>query len=77
MPATQHSYPPYVMSQAEAADYLRISPRSLTGLQARGEITPKKLLGSKKGYLREDLEEWARRQPEWEIKIWNPHPTKK
>lgn len=76
MPLSEYSYPPYVMTQKEAAEYLRISSRSLTALQAQGEITPIKLLDSKKGFLREDLEQWARNRPEWEIKVFNPSAHK-
>ncbi len=68
-------YPPFVMNAREAAAYLGISPRTLQALQARGDITPKQL-GSKRGFLREDLEEWARDQPEWETRVWNPEAKK-
>ncbi|WP_333811125.1 helix-turn-helix domain-containing protein [Timonella senegalensis] len=69
----ENHYPPFVMSTEEAAKYLGISPASLRGLQARGEITPRKLLGAKKGFIREELERYALTRPEWEMKVWNPH----
>ena len=76
MSATTHTYPPYLMSETDAAHYLGISPRSLRALQARGDITPVKALNAKKAFLREDLEAWATNLPEWEIRVFNPNTKK-
>lgn len=69
---TIFTYPPFVMSTTEAARYLGISPASLRGLQAQNKITPRNLLDAKKGFIREELEQYALTQPEWEMKVWNP-----
>ena len=58
-------YPPFLMTREEAAYYLCISTRTLDGLQAQSKIIPKRL-GGKRGFLREDLEEFARSLPDWE-----------
>lgn len=61
-------YPPILLSREEAAAYLaQISPRKLDALQAEGRIIPKALDG-RRGYLREDLDAFARGLPDWERK---------
>lgn len=63
---TRLSFPPVLLSREEAAAYLAdISVRKLDELQAQGRIIPKALDG-KRGYLREDLDEFARSLPDWE-----------
>ena len=58
-------YPPILLSREEAAAYLAgISPRKLDELQAQGRIIPKALDG-RRGYLRDDLDAFARSLPDW------------
>jgi hypothetical protein len=64
---TRAYYPPVLLDRERAADYLSVSPRKLDEIQAAGELIPKKH-GSKRLYLREDLEEFAGRLPDWEAK---------
>lgn len=60
-------YPPAGFDLDRAADYLSISPRLLADLQRQGHLIPKKL-GSKRLYLRKDLEEYLDQLPDWERK---------
>lgn len=62
--ALRPAYPPILMSAAEAAAYLGISPRKLAALQAESRLIPKALDGSR-GFLRDDLETFARGLPDW------------
>ena len=60
------SFPPRLLSREDAAAYLGgISVRKLDELQAQGRIIPKALDG-RRGYLRDDLDEFARGLPDWE-----------
>lgn len=59
-----YGYPPFLMGAAEAAAYINVSPRVLSEMQARGEITPLDGKG-KRSFRRDDLEEWAERRKEW------------
>ncbi len=62
---TSLPYPPILLCREEAAAYLaQISPRKLDALQAEGRIIPKALDG-RRGYLREDLDAFARALPDW------------
>lgn len=61
----QLAYPPILMGEEEAAAYLGISTRTLARLQADSIIVPK-ALGTRRGYLRDDLEAFARALPDWE-----------
>ncbi len=64
--STRLTYPPALLSREEAAAYLAgISTRKLDELQAQGRVIPKALDG-RRGYLREDLDEFARSLPDWE-----------
>lgn len=60
-------YAPAAFDRDAAAAYLSISPRSLEDLQRQGHLIPKKL-GSKRLYLRKDLEDFADQLPDWETK---------
>ena len=60
-------YSPALFDRERAADYLSVSPRKLDEIQAAGELIPKKH-GSKRLYLRKDLEEFADRLPDWEAR---------
>lgn len=60
-------YPPAGFDLDRAADYLSISVRALDELQRQGHIIPKKL-GSRRVYLRKDLEDYLERLPDWERK---------
>lgn len=66
------AYPPFVLGATEAALYIGVSPRTLTQLQTLGHLIPQEIAG-KRGFLREELETWARNQPEWETKTF-PNP---
>lgn len=59
------AYAPILMGDEEAAFYLSISPRQLARFQAESLIIPR-ALGGKRGFLREDLDEFARNLPDWE-----------
>lgn len=61
------AYPPILMGDEEAAAYLGISARQLARLQAESLVIPK-ALGSRRGFLRDDLEEFARSLPDWETR---------
>lgn len=65
---TRLTFTPILLSHEEAAAYLGdISPRKLDELQAQGRIIPKALDG-RRGYLRDDLDEFARSLPDWETR---------
>lgn len=59
------AYPPILLKRDEAAAYLGISTRKLDELQSQGRVIPKALDGSR-GYLRDDLDAFARSLPDWE-----------
>lgn len=63
--STRLTYPPILLGRDEAAAYLAISPRKLDELQAQTRLIPKALDG-RRGYLRDDLDEFARNLPDWE-----------
>lgn len=59
------SYAPILMRDEDAAEYIGISVTKLNRLQAAGRIIPKAIDG-KRGFLRDDLDEFARGLPDWE-----------
>lgn len=65
MNALAPTFPPRLLTRENAAYYLGISVRKLDELQGQSRIVPKKLDG-KRGYLREDLDEFARSLPDWD-----------
>lgn len=54
---------PRLLSAAEAAEYLAVSPKTLTRLAARGEIT-RRYIGNRPKYEREDLDAYIDTLPE-------------
>lgn len=54
---------PRLLSATEAAKYLAISPRSLSELAKRGEIT-RRYIGNRPKYEREDLDAYIDTLPE-------------
>jgi hypothetical protein len=58
------AYPPILFNDEDAAYYLGISVTTLNRLQAAKHIIPKDL-GGRRGFLRDDLEEFARNLPDW------------
>ena len=63
--SARFAYAPILLPEAEAAHYLGISDTKLNRLQRQGRIIPKALDG-KRGYLRDDLDEFARSLPDWQ-----------
>jgi len=59
------NYPPILFPDEDAAEYIGVSVTKLNRLQAAGRIIPKAIDG-KRGFLRDDLEEFARSLPDWE-----------
>lgn len=59
------TYPPILFTDDDAAAYIGVSVTKLNRLQAAGRIIPKAIDG-KRGFLRDDLEEFARALPDWE-----------
>lgn len=57
--STEYKYPPF-LSVAEAADYLRLSPRTLDNLRSSGGGPRYRKHGGKVIYALEALEEWSR-----------------
>jgi excisionase family DNA binding protein len=60
-------YAPTAFDREGAAHYLSVSVRVLEELQRQGHIIPKQL-GTRRLFLRRDLEEFAERLPDWERK---------
>lgn len=58
-------YPPVLFSTDDAADYLGIRSTKLNEMQAAGRVIPRDFDG-KRMYLRDDLDEFARRLRDWE-----------
>lgn len=56
--------PPVLFDVESAATYLSISVRKLAEYQAAGLIIPK-AIGTKRVYHRDDLEDFAKRLPDW------------
>ena len=56
--------PPALFDVDSAAEYLAMSTRKLAEYQAAGLIIPKQV-GNKRVYHRDDLEEFAKRLPDW------------
>jgi len=64
MPRGVLTYPPILFTDDDAAAYIGVSVATLNRLQAAGKIVPK-ANGGKRGFLRDDLEEYARGLPDW------------
>lgn len=65
------TYPPILLTDEDAAYYLGISVTKLNRLQAAGRIIPKAIDG-KRGFLRDDLDAFARALPDWEGRTLSP-----
>jgi len=61
---THLTYPPAALRLDEAAEYIGVSPRKLTELQARHEIIPISVDGAKR-YARTELDRYINTRPEW------------
>lgn len=59
------TYTPILLRDEDAAEYIGVSVTKLNRLQAQGRIIPKAIDG-KRGFLRDDLDEFARNLPDWE-----------
>lgn len=64
---TTLTYPPAALRLDEAAEYIGMSPRKLTELQARNEIIPIDVDGMKR-YARTELDRYIATRPEWKAK---------
>ena len=59
------SYPPILLRDEDAAEYIGVSVTKLNRLQAAGRIIPKAIDG-RRAFLRDDLDAFARALPDWE-----------
>lgn len=60
-----HTFAPILMTEDEAAYYLGISKTTLNRLQNKRELMPRQN-GGIRGWLRDDLDAYARSLPTWE-----------